>query len=101
VSVLMEFAIFPTDKGESVSAYVARVIRVVEDSGHPHQLTAMGTIVETETMAEATELLNRAYAALAEDCNRVYATAKFDVRTGPMGRLEAKVRSVEEKMRRG
>ena len=98
MSVLMEFAIFPTDKGESVSAYVARVIRAIKESGHPYQLTAMGTIVETETMAEATELLNRAYAALAEDCNRVYATAKFDVRTGPMGRLEAKVRAVEEKL---
>lgn len=98
MSVLMEFAIFPTDKGESVSAYVARVIRVIKESGHPYQLTAMGTIVETETMAEATELLNRAYAALVEDCNRVYATAKFDVRTGPTGRLEAKVKSVEEKL---
>ncbi|WP_456476441.1 MTH1187 family thiamine-binding protein [Oceanithermus sp.] len=98
MSVLMEFAVFPTDKGESVSAYVARVLRVIRESGHPHQLTAMGTIVETGTMAEATELLNRAYAALAEDCNRVYATAKFDVRTGPMGRLEAKVRAVEEKI---
>ena len=98
MSVLMEFAIFPTDKGESVSAYVARVIRVIKESGHPYQLTAMGTIVETETMAAATELLNRAYAALAEDCNRVYAAAKFDVRTGPLGRLAAKVKSVEEKL---
>ncbi len=98
MSVLMEFAIFPTDKGESVSAYVARVIRLVKESGHPYQLTAMGTIVETETMAAATELLNQAYAALAEDCNRIYAAAKFDVRTGPLGRLAAKVRAVEEKL---
>lgn len=98
MSVLMEFAVFPTDKGESVSAYVARVLRVVRASGHPHQLTAMGTIVETATMEEATELLNRAYAALSGDCRRVYATAKFDVRRGPVGRLEAKVRSVEDKV---
>ncbi|WP_457630578.1 MTH1187 family thiamine-binding protein [Oceanithermus sp.] len=98
MSVLMEFAIFPTDKGESVSAYVARVLELVRASGHPYQLTAMGTIVETGTMAEATELLNRAYAALEPDCRRVYATAKFDVRTGPTGRLEAKVRSVREKL---
>ncbi len=98
MSVLMEFAVFPTDKGESVSAYVARVIHIIKQSGHPYQLTAMGTIVETETMAEATELLNRAYAVLADDCHRVYATAKFDVRKGPMGRLQAKVRAVEEKL---
>ena len=99
MSVLMEFAIFPTDKGESVSAYVARVLRVVEESGHPFQLTAMGTIVETATMPEATALLNAAYAVLAPDSNRVYAVAKFDVRKGPLGRLEAKVRAVREKLR--
>ncbi len=99
MSVLMEFAIFPTDKGESVSAYVARVLRVVEESGHPFELTAMGTIVETKTMAEATALLNAAYAVLEPDSNRVYAVAKFDVRKGPLGRLEAKVRAVREKLR--
>ena len=65
MSVLMEFAIFPTDKGESVSAYVARVLEQVRASGHPYQLTAMGTIVETATMEEATTLLNQAYVLLA------------------------------------
>ena len=99
MSVLMEFAIFPTDKGESVSPYVARVLEVVQKSGHPHQLTAMGTIVETERFEEATRLLEAAYRALAPDCRRVYLVAKFDVREGPTGRLEAKVRAVEEKVR--
>ncbi len=36
MSVLMEFAIFPTDKGESVSAYVARAIHIIKQSGHPY-----------------------------------------------------------------
>ena len=98
MSVLMEFAIFPTDKGESVSAYVARVLERVRASGHPYQLTAMGTIVETATMEEATTLLNQAYALLAKDSRRVYAVATFDVRAGTPGRLAAKVRSVEEKL---
>ncbi len=98
MSVLMEFAIFPTDKGESVSPYVARVIRVVRQRGHPHRLTAMGTIVETARFEEATALLEAAYAALAPDCRRVYLVAKFDIREGPTGRLEAKVRAVEEKL---
>ncbi len=67
MSVLMEFAIFPTDKGESVSPYVARVLRVVKESGYPHQLTAMGTIVETERFEEATRLLEAAYRVLEPD----------------------------------
>jgi len=39
----------------------------------------MGTIVETETVAEATELLNRAYVEPADGYRRVYAAAKFDL----------------------
>ena len=52
----------------------------------------MGAIVETETVAEATELLNRAYAEPADGYRRVYATAKFDLRSDPPDRLEAKAR---------
>lgn len=97
MSVLMQFTIFPTDKGESVSQYVARVLREVEAAGHPYRLGSMATVVETETMEQATALLNRAYAVLAPDCRRVYLVASFDIREGPPGRLESKVNTVREK----
>ncbi len=45
MSVLMEFAIFPTDKGESVSKYVSKVINMIDKSGIRYQLTPMGTII--------------------------------------------------------
>ncbi len=98
MSVLVEFAMFPTDKGESVSAYVAQVIDYLSSSGVRYQLTPMGTIFETETMSEALEVIGRAYAVLEPFSNRVYAVAKFDIRKGPLGRMEKKVRSVEEKL---
>ena len=50
MSVLIEFAMFPTDKGESVSQYVSQVIKMIRESGFPYQLTAMGTIFETQEM---------------------------------------------------
>ena len=46
--VLLEFSMTPLDKGESVSAYVARSLDIVDRSGLPYQLTPMGTIVEGE-----------------------------------------------------
>ena len=46
--VLLEFTMSPMNKGESVSAYVARSIDIIDRSGLPYQLTAMGTIVEGE-----------------------------------------------------
>ena len=31
MSVLLEFAMFPTDKGESVSNYVSRIIKMIKN----------------------------------------------------------------------
>ena len=44
--VLLEFSIFPLDKGESVSAYVARCLDIVDRSGVNYRSHAMGTVLE-------------------------------------------------------
>ncbi len=95
MSVLVEFAMFPTDKGESVSAYVSRILKMLHTENVPHQLTAMGTIFETETLAEALDILKKAYETLSLDCSRIYATAKFDIRKNTTKRMEGKIKSVE------
>ncbi len=98
MSVLMQFAMFPTDKGASASPYVSRIIAMIRESGIPYQLSAMGTIIETETLAEAQAIVNQAYALLQADCSRVYCTVTFDIREGKTGRMQQKVASVEEKI---
>lgn len=99
MSVLVEFAMFPTDKGASVSHYVARIERVIRAHPYPSQLTAMGTLIETESMEEATALMNECYNALAADCDRVYCTATIDIRKGRHDCLHRKVEAIEEKLR--
>ncbi|WP_029522789.1 MTH1187 family thiamine-binding protein [Persephonella sp. KM09-Lau-8] len=98
MSVLVEFAMFPTDKGESVSAYVSRIIKMIDESGIPYKLTPMGTVFETETMEEALDIINKAYKQLEKDCNRVYSVVKFDIRKGKSNRLVQKIQSVEKKL---
>ena len=44
--VLLEFSVSPLGAGESVSPIVARCLEIVEQSGLPYQLHAMGTLVE-------------------------------------------------------
>ncbi len=95
MSVLLEFAMFPLDKGESVKEDVAQVISMIDKSGVSYQLTAMGTLIETETMEEALALVQQAYMVLEKNCNRVYATLKFDIRKSTSNRLKTKVESVE------
>jgi uncharacterized protein YqgV (UPF0045/DUF77 family) len=59
----------------------------------------MGTIVETDTLPEALALIERAHAILDSlGCERVYATAKLDIRKGQTGRMEGKVESVRKRI---
>ena len=98
MSFLVEFSMFPTDKGESVSQYVSRIIKMIDSSGVPYKLTPMGTVFETNTMEEALNIINQAYKQLEPDCNRVYTVIKMDIRKNAENRIEGKVKSVEEKL---
>ncbi len=100
MSALVEFAMFPTEKTESKSAFVARVLDIVDKSGLPYQLTPMGTIIEAETVGEVFAVIEAAYAELQEDCSRIYSAIKIDYRRGPVDRLNKKTGSVEEKLGR-
>jgi len=98
MSVLVEFAMFPTDKGESVSDYVSRIIKMFKESNITYQLTPMGTIFEVDSFEEATQVLNDAYKCLEEDCNRVYSTVKFDIRKNKLNRMIQKIESIEKRI---
>lgn len=99
MSVLLEFSMFPTDQGESVSAFVSQIIKMIDASGVNYRLTPMGTIIETSSMREALDIVQRAYDVLErQGCNRIYSSLKFDIRKGKEGRLEQKIDSVKAKI---
>ncbi|MGQ1911671.1 MTH1187 family thiamine-binding protein [Marinifilum sp. RC60d5] len=98
MSVLLEFAIFPTDKGDSVSKQVSKVINLIRESGVNYQLTAMGTLIETDTLPEALDIVNRSYNILSEDSKRVYSTMNIDIQKGKNNRLKTKVEAIESKI---
>jgi uncharacterized protein (TIGR00106 family) len=98
MSVLMEFAIFPTDKGDSVSKQVSKVIGLIRESGINYQLTAMGTLIETNELPEALALVNSCYEVLEEDSDRVYCTLTMDIQKNKHNRLTSKVESIENKI---
>lgn len=99
MSVLLQMAMFPTDKTGSKSEDVSQVIKIIRDSGFSYKLTAMSTIIETEKMSDALSIVQKCYEKLEElGCQRVYSTLTFDIRKGYENRLEGKVKSVEEKI---
>ena len=97
--VLLEFAMAPGGKGESVSEYVARILDVIDRSGVPYQLTPMGTILEGEWDA-VMAVVSACFKALEPDCTRIGMNLKVDYRAGPAGRLKSKTAKIEERLGR-
>ncbi len=91
--VLLEFSIYPTDKGESVSPYVARVLEIVDDSGLPYRLGPMGTTLEGE-YDQVMAVVARCFEDLAADCHRIACQIKLDYRRGRTGALDGKIASL-------
>ena len=93
--LLAEISMWPMDKGESVGAYVAGVVDLIDRSGLPYKLGPLGTCIEGEYDA-VMALIKQCHEHLAKDSGRVMCTVKMDWRKGHAGRLEGKVRSVEK-----
>jgi len=94
--LLLEFSLYPTDKGESVSDYVKRNLEIIDESGLPYRLGPMGTTLEGE-YDEVMAVVRRCHERMSEDCGRIACQIKMDWRKGQEGRLESKVATLREK----
>ena len=97
--VLLEFSMFPTSQGESKSAYVARILDIIDQSGVTYQLTPMGTILEGE-WSEVMGVVTACFDALKADCPRIATQIKIDYRAGDKSRMKTKIASVENQLGR-
>ena len=94
--VLLEFSLYPTDKGESVSDYVKRNLEIIDDSGLPYRLGPMGTTLEGE-YDEVMAVVKKCFDRMSADCGRVACQIKVDYRSGRSGRLDSKVQTLKDK----
>ena len=58
--MLAEFSITPVGAGESVSRYVAKCLKIVEESGLDYKMNPMGTVVEGD-FDEVISLISRCH----------------------------------------
>lgn len=86
-------SITPLDKGESVSKYVSKAVKVIKESGLEWQLTPMGTIIAGENTSQVFDIINKAIESL-DDCNRISISIKIDYRKNRTGKMSDKVESV-------
>jgi len=102
--MLVAFSVAPTTADTpdgSVGAAVAEAVRVVRESGLPHETTAMFTTIEGEDWDEVFGVIKRATEAVTAVSPRVSLVIKADIRPGYTGQLTEKVRRVEEHLGEG
>jgi len=97
MSVLVNFSIFPINRGESLSPFVAKAVGIIEASGLSYQLGPMGTAIEGE-WSEVIQVVSSCFEALQADSDRIYMTVHADYRKDGTGRIKSKVSSVRDKL---
>ncbi|KRE96076.1 hypothetical protein ASG76_03245 [Nocardioides sp. Soil774] len=100
--MLVAFSISPVahDPSGSVTEAVAAAVRVVRESGLPHETNAMFTNIEGE-WDEVMAVVKRAVDVVAEVSPRVGLVLKADIRPGHVGQMSAKVERIEQALRDG
>jgi uncharacterized protein (TIGR00106 family) len=95
--VIVAFSISPVSGDDSggVSEAVAEAIRVVRESGLPHETNAMFTNLEGE-WDEVMDVVKRAVDAMAARVPQVSLVLKADIRPGHTGQLTAKVQRIDD-----
>ncbi len=97
--MLVQFSMFPTGSGESVSVEVSRIIDIIDKSGLPYKTSSMSTVIEG-SWDEVMGLINKCRKKMRETNDRIYMVLSMDDRKDAANRLEGKVASLEEKLKR-
>ena len=100
----MEISIVPVGTiNPSLSRYVAKAIDIIEkEHDTKYQLTPMGTIVEANSVEKLLTVAGKMHNIVFErEVKRVVTTIKLDERKDKVLTMEGKVKSVEEKLKKG
>ena len=95
--MLVEFSVVPIGSGVSVSPQIARVLKIVADSGVNYKANPMGTVLEGDWDA-VMAVIRKCHDAVMKDAKRALTRITIDDRKGMEARIEKKLESVEQKL---
>jgi uncharacterized protein (TIGR00106 family) len=95
--MLVEFSVVPIGTGVSVSPQIARVLKIVTESGVDYKANPMGTVLEGD-WDTVMAVVKKCHEAVMKDSDRALTTITIDDRKGKEARIEKKLESVEQKL---
>jgi uncharacterized protein (TIGR00106 family) len=95
-TAIVEFSITPVGSGPHLADAIARVTRIVRESGLDNELHAMGTILEGD-VDQCLQVIRQCIDAALEEAPRASTSIRIDAGEGRSGIAE-RVRSVEDRL---
>jgi len=95
--MIIEFSVVPLGKGPSISPIIARVLKIVTESGLRYKANPMGTVLEGE-WAQVMNVVKQCHDEALKEADRVLTSIKVDDYKGKEDRIEKKLESVERKL---
>ena len=95
--MIVQFSIVPLGKGPGIGDDVAKVLRIVDNSGLSYRITPMSTIVEG-SWDDVMALIKKCHSIVMKSGERVVTSITIDDRKRRKNMMEEKIRSVEKRL---
>ncbi|MBM4055793.1 MAG: MTH1187 family thiamine-binding protein [Planctomycetes bacterium] len=94
--MIAEISVVPIGQGIDLAQHVAKVLKVIDESGLDYKLNAMGTVIEGDS-GRVFDLIKKCHNTMLEASQRVYTTVKIDERRDTKKKmLDHKISAVEQ-----
>ena len=94
--MIAQLSVYPIGEGTSLSRFVKKGVKVVENSGYTFEVGGMSTSIEVPDIDALFELVKKVHAAhLSEGARRIVIDLKVDDRRDKEATIVSKKRSVK------
>ena len=95
--MLIEFSVIPIGVGESMGDQIAKVLKIVDESGLPYKANPMGTVIEGN-WDEVMAIIKKCHQEVIKSSPRIVTSISIDDRPGKPNRITEKLKSVEKRL---
>ena len=96
--MIAQLSVYPIGEGTSLSPFVKKGVRVIEQSGYPYEIGAMGTAIEVPDLNSLFDVIKKIHAAhKAEGAKRIIIDMKVDDRQDKKATIQSKKTAVKGK----
>jgi len=95
--MLIEFSVIPIGVGESMGDQIAKVVKIVDESGLPYKANPMGTVIEGN-WDEVMTIIKKCHQEVIKSSPRIITSISIDDRPGKPNRITEKLKSVEKRL---